>query len=848
MSENNFASTSKTISNEGVVNPTPTAVDSMVIKQDIYPDTGIITKRNFNQYGQVEAVQILNETHTVMRNTIILNQLPSTYYRVQIDGMTESIGNQNKITPNEFVVGYEAGKIYFNPCMEGKEVTISQYYGIGVELIPTSRIYMATDTKGNVTNTLYDMIQVGTNAMTALQEVGGVLADGKATAQKLETDTSNANDIDNTLTQTTIPLANSTNNTLNSTINQGTNLNNTLTQTNNTLKNTNSNATNTNDTLSNTTEKANTVESALTASIKTGENLNTNLTDNISTGNALHNTLQSDISSANSTISDLQSNSSTANTSNSTLEATINSANATNSALTKVNDSGNYINNNLIANINIAKDNIKTIENDCSNATQLHNNLINNMNAGNALHTSLQSDISSANSVNTILTKSIGDAKTANNNLQNQIQQIQGSTQNALTSSSSPNLTGNWSWESGAILSFMDNSGNMLSQLISDNSTTNFEDCYNSNKVVWNYTSTTGSTVNPFEFKVPIQVNDANSANTTIKGNKITMNGHEVVYLDSKDRLQIGDSKLPNTTINTGLVCNKWLTSNESITASKNGNSVYINNGVIQINSLSALDGISKDNTLLINSKGAFSKGIEIDSNVNITGGVNIENIQEGIEFKGTSIFYLDSNNNIWINTASTMSDGTYFGNTYVNGNICASTSTTNESGFVLNNNNVLTASNNNLNINQSKGYSNIYMSGTLNVDSPINACGGSIKLTNSSTHGYFQNDGNGNVSIYNDYPATTLQLNSDDQLHYINGAGDGIVLTNLNYKGYTSNATQLFAIGKATTNLFLENNQLKMQNKVLGHQVTNLAVENNQLKTQMKTLANTIVNMQLKK
>ena len=229
------------------------------------------------------------------------------------------------------------------------------------------------------------------------------------------------------------------------------------------------------------------------------------------------------------------------------------------------------------------------------------------------------------------------------------------------------------------------------------------------------------------------------------------------------------------------------------------------------------------------------------------TGYINLTNITNGIEFKGAPIFYLDSNKNIWINTASTMSDGSYFGNTYVNGNICASTSTTNESGFVLNDNNVLTASNNNLNINQSKGYSNVYMSGTLNVDSPINACGGSIKLTNSSTHGYFQNDGNGNVSIYNDYPSTTLQLNKDDQLHYINGAGDGIVLTNLNYKGYAPSSAQLFSIGKATTNLFLENNQLKTQNKVLGQQVTNLAVQNDTLNKQVKSLAKTIVNMQLK-
>lgn len=237
-----------------------------------------------------------------------------------------------------------------------------------------------------------------------------------------------------------------------------------------------------------------------------------------------------------------------------------------------------------------------------------------------------------------------------------------------------------------------------------------------------------------------------------------------------------------------------------------------------------------------------------VDGGSVATGYVNLTNPQNGVEFMGASVLYLDSSNNLWINTANDMSNGQALGNTYVAGNLCASTSSTVESGFQLNNNNVLTGSNSSLNINQSKGYSEVFVSGTLNVDSPINACGGSIKLTNSKTHGYFQNDGNGNVSIYNDYPSTTLQLNSDDQLHYINGAGNGIVLTSLNYKNYAPSSAQLFSIGKATTNLFLENSQLKTQNKTLGQQVTNLAVQNATLNKQVKSLATTIVNMQLKK
>lgn len=279
-------------------------------------------------------------------------------------------------------------------------------------------------------------------------------------------------------------------------------------------------------------------------------------------------------------------------------------------------------------------------------------------------------------------------------------------------------------------------------------------------------------------------------------------------------------------------------------------------NAIKQVNSL--LEEASKNGSVgLPLTGGTLTGAVTVnDSNgtTTVDGGsvttayVNLTNPQNGVEFKGTPIFYLDSNDNLWINTSNAMSDGSTFGNTFIDGNVCASTSPTSESGFIINNNNAITACNSNLNINQGKGYSGVYVSGTLNVDSPINACGESIKLTNSKTHGYFQNDGNGNVSIYNDYPATTLQLCNDDQLHYINGAGNGIVLTSLNYKGYTASSAQLFSIGKATTNLFLENNQLKTQNKVLGQQVTNLAVQNETLNKQVKSLANTLVNMQLKK
>lgn len=345
-----------------------------------------------------------------------------------------------------------------------------------------------------------------------------------------------------------------------------------------------------------------------------------------------------------------------------------------------------------------------------------------------------------------------------------------------------------------------------------------------------------------------VSVEDSNGT-TTVDGNSILMNGNQVLFVDSSGNLEVGNSN------NGQIECNSVLGANDGICVynmfsascsvvcqdSNNSNiTSALNAGNISINALTALDGTSVPNTLVVNTKNAFKNGVEIQS------GLNITNKTKGVEFDGARVLYLDENNNLWINSTDNMSSGTALGNTYVAGNMELSVSTDNEVGYIINNNNVLTVNGSNLNINQSNGYSSVNVNGVLNTQT-INAVGSDIKLTNNKTHGAFQNDGNGNVSIYNDYPATTLQLNKDNQLHYINGAGDGIVLTNLNYKGYTSNATQLFALGKATTNLTLENNQLKTQNKVLGQQVTNLAVQNDTLNKQVKSLAKTIVNMQLK-
>lgn len=400
-----------------VDNNTKTDVDSIIIQQDIYPNAGVITKRNFNQHGQVEAVKIENETHTIMKNRIVLNQLPSTYYRIQIDGMKENLGTGNNLEKDEFRVVYESGMIFFNTSMEGQEITITQYYGIGMEMIPTSRIYIGTKEDGNITNTLYDMIKVGTNSITALQEVGGVLADGKATAQRLETDTANANTINDTLVNTTIPTGKSTNDTLNNTIDKANTENNTVNTTisnakdedsvlNTTIDNakaedsvlntTISNAKQENDTLNTTISNAKDEDATLNKDIATGNSLHTELTNDIATGNKLNETINTLMPQAKDYTDKLNEAVDTGNKANNTLNETITNASKEHDALS------NYI--------STAQTLYNNIDKDITDGNTLNTNLNNSITQGGALITNINQAISTATSSKKDLDKTNDEA------------------------------------------------------------------------------------------------------------------------------------------------------------------------------------------------------------------------------------------------------------------------------------------------------------------------------------------------------------------------------------------------------------------------------------------------------
>ncbi|WP_256719442.1 hypothetical protein [Paenibacillus odorifer] len=90
-----------------------------------------------------------------------LLEIPSVTEKVTISGFTEV--NQDKyrnkpfLEENEFLVNYGMGIVQFNPIHEGKTFVFS-YYGRGLILIPSSRVYAMIDRNPDVVVTLQDYI------------------------------------------------------------------------------------------------------------------------------------------------------------------------------------------------------------------------------------------------------------------------------------------------------------------------------------------------------------------------------------------------------------------------------------------------------------------------------------------------------------------------------------------------------------------------------------------------------------------------------------------------------------------------------------------------------------------
>ena len=125
----------------------------------------IIILWNTDSSGNPVSEEILNESKQVVQNTIVLTQIPDKFYRVLITGFVEIEQHEEITSETQFKVNYQNGIITFHPSQEGQTINIDKYFGRGVIFTPASRIYTGVDSSGNITQTLYDIIELVKSAI-----------------------------------------------------------------------------------------------------------------------------------------------------------------------------------------------------------------------------------------------------------------------------------------------------------------------------------------------------------------------------------------------------------------------------------------------------------------------------------------------------------------------------------------------------------------------------------------------------------------------------------------------------------------------------------------------------------
>ena len=132
-----------------------------------------IMHRHVDVNGNNVCEHIHNEKKQVVNRIVLLEQVPhprlglSVIYpkRHPIDGTTENIKlkeidiKDNITNQFEFKVDYTTGRIHTHQSMEGLYLNIG-YWGMGYNLIHSSRIFTQLDEHGNVVQTLEELIEM----------------------------------------------------------------------------------------------------------------------------------------------------------------------------------------------------------------------------------------------------------------------------------------------------------------------------------------------------------------------------------------------------------------------------------------------------------------------------------------------------------------------------------------------------------------------------------------------------------------------------------------------------------------------------------------------------------------
>jgi hypothetical protein len=117
----------------------------------------LIIQWNTDEAGNKISVQVTNEEHKIVKNKILLNQIPDLFHKVQINSLYEIKNNQQITAINQFKVDYTTGQVIFHSDKESQTITITQYHGRGIIYYSSDRIWVELDNAGNVKETLADI-------------------------------------------------------------------------------------------------------------------------------------------------------------------------------------------------------------------------------------------------------------------------------------------------------------------------------------------------------------------------------------------------------------------------------------------------------------------------------------------------------------------------------------------------------------------------------------------------------------------------------------------------------------------------------------------------------------------
>ncbi len=272
---------------------------------------------NVDEEGNSTTEEILNEQIVVSENKAYLKQIPEKYYRINVADMVEIDIDQEIKEENKFKCDYRTGALYFHHSKEGQTITVEKYNGRGVIMYPFSRIYTRVE-GGNIVETLGNIVEDGTDAITAYGGIVQAITDAESKTTMLNSRIVEANTTKNNLDES-ISSANTIKSDLATSISTAN-----TTKTN--LDNSNSTAQITKSQLDTSVDNANISKTDLNTSISNAQTEKTSLDHTISGANTAKSNLDGSISTADTSKTNLDTSISGAGTKKSELDTSISNA------------------------------------------------------------------------------------------------------------------------------------------------------------------------------------------------------------------------------------------------------------------------------------------------------------------------------------------------------------------------------------------------------------------------------------------------------------------------------------------------------------------------------------------